>query len=96
MDGTIPGMILGMDGMLPITVMASIAGVTGDGIIVPVGVGIILPTMDTDGAILDIIIMVITELYMLIVHQIQPTEMVVSVQEPILADPTPYLVVMAM
>ena len=85
-----------MDGMLHTIVTATIAGVTGDGIIVPVGVGIILTTMVTDGAIRDIIIMDITDPFMPIAHQILPTEMVVSVQVHILADPTPYPVVMAM
>jgi hypothetical protein len=52
--------------------------------------------MVTDGAIRDIIIMDITDPFMPIAHQILPTEMVVSVQVHILADPTPYPVVMAM
>ena len=86
MDGTILGMILGMDGMLHTIVTATIAGTigVGIGITVPVGDGIIIPIMDTDGAIPDIIIMVIMVVF-IIVHQILHTGTAVSALEHIQA-----------
>ena len=70
-DGTIPGMIPGTDGMLPITVMAIIAGTTG------VGVGTIITPGFTLVIIMDIItILVIMVEAMYIIRLILLTEMV--------------------
>ena len=98
MDGTIPGMILGMDGMLHTIVTATIAGTIGDGtgITVPVGGGIIIPITDTDGAIPDIIITVIMVVFMHVVHQILHIGMAVSAQEHIQAGLILHLLVKVM
>ena len=71
MDGTILGMILGTDGMLPITVMVIIAGTTGVGVGTIVTLGVIL------AIIMDIItILVIMVEAMYVIRLILLTEMV--------------------
>ena len=71
MDGTILGMILGTDGMLPITVMVIIAGTTGVGVGTIITLGVIL------AIIMDIItILVIMVEAMYVIRLILLTEMV--------------------
>ena len=71
MDGTILGMILGTDGMLPITVMVIIAGTIGAGAGIIITAGVIL------AIIMDIItILVIMVEAMYVIRLILLTEMV--------------------
>lgn len=68
-DGTTLGMILGMDGICPIVIMATIAGLTGD------GAGIIIQDGIADGVITDIIATLFPTV------QALPTATMVSVAE---------------
>jgi len=91
MVGMTPGTIPGMDGMLLITVMAIIAGMTGDGVgtITLIGDGTIIQLGDMVGAIQDIIILIIIMVELSpIILQIRLIVMVDNVCQAIPAEVT--------